>query len=146
MDKTSKRIKKARGSKNKEHWIRVYERTLDLYRKEYNQFKNSMKCSNCGSQPPGYICEKCGWDNSNQYADGSELRKQATKFIKRSLDIVTNISLLDEECGLKWISRYQTIIDKLAVKKSDIDIDVLDISIDVKDIVKVDDNLERGSD
>ncbi|KKL95397.1 hypothetical protein LCGC14_1855020 [marine sediment metagenome] len=60
-----------------------------------------MKCSNCGNKLTGYVCENCGWDDSNKYANGSELREQAIKFVKNSMDIVTKISLLDQECEFK---------------------------------------------
>ncbi len=116
------RIKKIRKNvKNKEHWIKVYEDQLDLYRIEYNQHKTSMKCSNCGNISTEYICEKCGWDRSDEYTRESNLQQEGIKFVKNSMDIITKIALLDEECGLKWMNRYQTIIKKLGVERSDIE-------------------------
>ena len=37
------------------------------------------------------------------------------------MDLITKISLIDQEAGLKWIRQFQGIIKKLAVTRNDVE-------------------------
>jgi len=117
--KIENRLRKKWGKhyKNKELTIETFETQLQLELEALNKYRMKEKfCSNCGERIAKKICEKCGWNNIKAYED---YNNAVYKFFENSIPFVTEISLLDQECGFKWINRFQNLVKRLEITEEE---------------------------